>query len=254
MKKVAILLRGAVSYKSGKIKKISNPVGVENYVNFLATQKSIQKHIVNVNKDYTFDFYIHSWSYDLKNELNELYKPVNFLYEKNSDYLDLINGKVNLFKDDSFMFAQTSQALAISKVSNLFNDYVNKHNLNYEYVIFYRPDIMLWKDIDLNLYDKNKIYSNNHGDGDGDFHFILSQKNIKCFQMLFDSINIENPPIIHSFIKKSIKKTCDIDLISDDIKPGRDQEATRKLGTQKNTDFLIEYGLSPKDISSYSID
>ena len=37
---------------------------------------------------------------------------------------------------------------------------IEKQNINYDYVIIYRIDLLIWKDIVLSEYDFNKIYFN----------------------------------------------------------------------------------------------
>ena len=44
------------------------------------------RHIVQPNKNFSFDFFIHCWSTDLEKQLVELYKPVAYQFENNIQY------------------------------------------------------------------------------------------------------------------------------------------------------------------------
>ena len=83
MKKVAICLRGCISKIQDNF--INNPSQIYNsskkYINYNAVYNSIKMHIIDFNKDCSFDFFIHSWNTDLEKELIELYKPRAYEFE-----------------------------------------------------------------------------------------------------------------------------------------------------------------------------
>ena len=64
---------------------------------------------------------------------------------------------------------QISQAYAIKRGIEL----VESTNIKYDQIIIYRPDVMLWKVMDLAKYNPSKIYVNAHQQhpSGGDFHF-----------------------------------------------------------------------------------
>ena len=74
MNKVAFCLRGAVSknepfltekslYKEGK------------YVDYIKCRNSIFKYIINKNPNFEIDFFCHGWNIDLKDDIENIYKP-----------------------------------------------------------------------------------------------------------------------------------------------------------------------------------
>lgn len=247
MKKVAFLLRGGISQKtkdhSNDFFECSNK---NNYVNINCVKYAIDKHIIKPNKDYSFDFFIHSWCLDLKQELLYLYNPVDFLFEKNDLYEEILLKKI---KYDRKYLSQASQALAIKKVCEL----LEKSNQDYDKVIIYRPDLLIWKDIDLNKYKNENIYVNAHPNCEGDFHFIFSHENLKIFKTIFDSLSEDLPPMVHHYIKRHIINVFNKNnYLMDDITVAKFQEIVRKIG---NTDFMKlnieEYGITRNEILEY---
>jgi hypothetical protein len=253
MKNVAIIIRGAVSKSSGKIKKINEIYDNVDYINFQCVYNSIKKHIIDVNLEFKFDFFIHSWSFDLENKLNSIYNPKLFLYENNSFYNDLINEKLETCGKNKDLFSQVSQSLSISKSCQIFTEYSTNNKLNYEYVILYRPDVIIWKDLKLNEYEKNNIYCNSFQDMKGDFHFVFTPDKIIGFTSLFDGISINNPPIPHEFIKKHLVENCKFNLLNDNIVAGQHQEVVRKLNLLDDKNFLTNYGITLDEIKSYNM-
>jgi len=215
--KAAIVLRGAISKKNNK------------YVNYKLVRDSIYKHIVDVNKDYNFDIFIHSWNVDLQQELISLYNPVSYLFENNEDYRDIIVNKLNECNCDLSFFNQVSQSIAITNSCNVVKNFVGNNENYFNKIILYRPDVLLWKDIKLSEYSDDFIFCNAHGNNQGDFHFIFVQKYLKVFDCLFESINANNKPIPHDHIRTSIIQKYGNILFNDKIIPGLHQEVLRKL-------------------------
>jgi len=220
-RKVAILLKGAVSIKSGVIRFAVKDEN--NYVNFKLVKPSIDSYIIKPNLDIAdFDFYIHCWNTDLQQELCSLYNPVKSKFEKNAPllkpYEELGDHKMR----------QVSQALAIKRGIEL----VEQSNIKYDQIIIYRPDVLLWKEMDLKKYDPSKIYVNahqDHGGSAGDFHFVMNMENAHLFKNLVDSTDQGNPPAPHRWIKKYVLEFMKTELIMDEIIPPLHQEVLRKV-------------------------
>jgi len=74
-KRVALLLKGAMSQRHGVIRGFVKDSNV--YTNYPIIKNSIEEFIIKPNKNnFDFDFYIHCWNVDLKENLCNLYNPV----------------------------------------------------------------------------------------------------------------------------------------------------------------------------------
>lgn len=232
--KAAIGFRGGVSKTSGQI--IENICRHSDYVNIECTKRSVMKHIVEANPEYDFDFFIHCWDMRLQSELLSLYNPKKFCFERNDRYTEELKSKGGYY-------AQASHYLSMKKLCEM----IMSVNDEYDYVVLYRPDVMLWKDMILSQYDKSSITVNNWKTiavNHGDFHFVCSKHNLKSFVELYDNMR---DPIPHKLLNISeIKK--------DDIFAGVDQEVTRKLKhCNLSEETLNAYGLTQELIDSYDV-
>lgn len=240
MKKAAICLRGCVDrIKSGCYANNNNFIYDNNkeYIKLEPIYNSIKIHILENNKDFEFDFFLHCWNLEKKEEIIQLYQPKDFCFEDQRNF--------------NFNFPNEYQCYSICKSLELMNNYSKKNNIKYDKIISYRPDVLLYKDINLKLYEEEKLYANN--DKYGDFHFIMSQKNSFKFQEIINS-NIKykkNATGYHLYSLEKIKNP----LIGDEIKFGIHQEVLRKLkfssidrsGVKKET--FYKYGLTDNYIN-----
>ena len=239
-------MRGAVGKYTGDfIVKGSLYKGGE-YINYKQCYNSIVRHIIDINKDsYEIDIFQHCWNKDLENELVELYKPKVYCFEDNNIYADEISSLCRTETD----FSGISQALTIKKSLEIKEYYEHINNIQYDIVILYRYDVLLWKDINLKDYDSEKIYVNAHPDSNGDFHFIMNNQNATLFKYLYDSLKYNNPYIMHFWIKQYVNRFMGKILYMDAIQPGVDQEVFRKID-----DWSIKPGyLSIETFNSYLV-
>jgi hypothetical protein len=230
-KKVAIVLKGAVSTTSGVIRGFVKDVN--DYVNYPIVKNSIDEYIIKPNSaEYDFDFYIFCWNTDLKKNLCELYNPVKSKFEKNEPVLK----SYEHYDYDDHAMRQISQAYAIKRGIEL----VESSEINYEQIIIYRTDVMLWKEMNLKKYDPSKIYVNAHQQqpAGGDFHFVMNMKNANSFKNLVDSVET-NRPHVHRWIRNYVLNFMKEDLIMDEIIPPLHQEVLRKIIKEKN--FIGKY-------------
>lgn len=250
MKKVAFLLKGSVSKKTGRIFLPGQVNSEFEYINFYACYNSIKKHILSVNINYEFDFFIHCWNEDLKEQLESLYKPKLSLFENNDLYKKQILSKIDLSNSDISCYGQISQCLSIKNGCKLIEDYQKKSNINYDLIIIYRPDLLLWKDMILEEYDAQEINVNNYHDCIGDFHFIMNYENMLLFKNVYDNVQfLDCRP--HNIFKPYINNILKKNISMDSIRAGIDQEVIRKI---KNINFILnieEYGLTYQEIESY---
>lgn len=258
MKKAAILLIGGISKKKGQY--LQNYVNIikdskDSYVNFTSCFLSIQKCIVKANPDFNFDFFIHSWSFDLKSELDNLYKPIVSLYEDNSQYKDILNKKKR-----TGHLSTISRMLSMKKGIEL----IEKSQKDYSFIILIRPDILIWKNIELKLLDENILYVDGHHIPEkfkGDNIFIMNMKNLHQMKHIFD---YEEIPYGHNFtykfITQQMQKKPNHDFKMLDLVPPKDFEILRKIYHNSyikyktiNENILKEFNLSLEEIKQYEI-
>jgi hypothetical protein len=256
--KCAICLRGAISKITHRFMHPNELYNPGQYINYKAVYDSIIKHIINANPTIKFDFYIQCWNLDLKEELIKLYSPKNILFEDNTIYRDEIILSLQKTKRPINDFGTTSQLLAISKSIKLLQD----TGEFYDYVICFRPDVLLYKDMILDTYDNDKIYVNAHPNAVGDFHFVMNLKNAYEFSKIYDTTsynNVVTDSYLHGKIKLYVEQFMKQTLHIDEIRPGKDEEVLRKLkrainGHNLNIEDFYKYGLTKDEIDTYTLE
>lgn len=225
--RVALCLRGAVSRKNSSSHLKNNIYDLQNgYIDYTSVFRSIQEHIYKTNQNSTIDTFIHCWNEDLESELNQLYCPVKYLYENNNNYITDIESRCK----NPIEFAGLSHALSIKKVLEIKEEYEKTNNFIYDIVILYRPDVLIWKNIEFKYYlekIQDTIYVNAHPGNNGDFHFIMSSEISLKFKNLYDSSSIGNNHLQHFWIQNFITNYIKCNICMDNIVPGRDQEVAR---------------------------
>lgn len=261
--KCAICLRGAIAKIGSRFTLPGQLYDESPYVNYNATYNSIMEHIVNANPSMQFDFFIQSWNLDLQDELTILYQPKATLFEDNNTYKGQIVEALNRTNTPLSNYGSNSQLLAVNLVVNLLKDYVDKNNVFYDYVILYRPDVLLWKDMDLTTYDNNEIYANAHLGCLGDFHFVMNLKNCYEFGKIYHSTFYENNvtnATIHYKFKTYVEQFMGKTMREDSIVPGHNQEVLRKLKIMSINKHLLDinmfykYGLTNDEIDTYVVE
>lgn len=229
--RIAVCMRGAIAKKESFFKK-NSLYSDGDYVDYKKCYRSTVKHLMQPPHQY--DFFLQSWNPELEKELVALYKPVACSFEDNTRYNDEISSLC--VKEDDF--GGISQALAIKKSIALKEAYEKKHKITYDLVILYRYDVLLWKNINIEKYDREKIYVNAHEKCNGDFHFIMNNDNANQFKYLYDSIQIGNRHGSHYWIKNYVEKYMKKKLYMDDIIPGVHQEVIRKIDNHTHKGLL----------------
>ncbi len=203
-KKVAICLRGKcldsnINCKNNKFETIDYRLCID----------SIKKYIIDANKDYEFDFYLHGWVENLKDipKIIDDYKPKKYILElqKNfyKNYSHLKNYKeilqerykhidkkeLNRYNNIYFQnYFQNifSYAYSISKSMELVPEHID-----YEIIISLRYDCFIISDIQLNSLDNNTFYIDDLGISHshlfyGDFIAISKKQNMLNFKNFFN--------------------------------------------------------------------
>jgi len=255
---VAVLLKGAISKTTGRSNLPGGSDRPGNFVNYKSCYNSIIQHIVKANPSHSFDFFIHTWHPELQQELVELYSPKSYLFESNDIYTQELLNKIHSCGAPVQDFGQVSHCLSIKRVTDLLEQYVTKSETQYDRTIFYRLDVLLWKDIILEQYSQDTIYCNHCTNQNGDFHFVMNYHNALLFGNIYNSISIDNPPTPHEVMGQYILNFMHKPLEMDDILAGRDQEVIRKLGMQLSDGRLVperisQYGIYPQEILTYQL-
>jgi hypothetical protein len=250
-KRAALCIRGAVAKKSKRCDRVGEIyTDTAEYVKYSSVCRSILRHIVLANPDYDIDIFIHCWNVDLEEELVSLYNPAKHLFEDNNKYAD----DILTYCDTPSDFGGISQALSIRKVLELQEEYSATHNINYDIIVLFRPDILIWTDMILSKYDLEYLYTDGHEDNRGDIFFIMSSEHAMLFKDLYISLRYGNRHIQHAWIKHFIIRYCDIPVQGDTLIPGKHYEVLRHIYQTSlangniTYDTLQEYDILPKDI------
>lgn len=257
--KVAVLFRGGMSKKIGRL-MMPEDINIESdYINYKCAYNSFKKHIIDANPSHSFDIFIHTWHPDLENDLKDLYKPIEIKTENNLKYKSRILYSLVNSNSHISCFSIVSQALSQKLVCKMVEKHCTKNNFEYDIIILYRLDLLLIKDMILENYDLNSITCNNWAHCWGDFHFVMNYKNMLKFAKIYDEFCPSLQPIVHQYTKMYVNKYLNIPYKQDDISAGIDQEVVRKAinlieKANINYDKLLSYNISEEEILSYNVD
>jgi hypothetical protein len=225
-KRVALCMTGAVSSMHADSRGVGDVYRSKQYVDYTKCYNSIKKFIIEPNLDaYEFDVFCHCWNTDLEENISDLYSPRKKLFEDNTLYVpELLKRCPNPAE-----FSSISKALSVKKCIELKQEYEIEHNMEYDLVIVYRYDLLLWKQMPLDTYSNldGNIYVNaGTSDCNGDFHFVMNSKVSDIFKNLYDSgITCK----MHKWIKDYIVEALKLNITNDQILPGVHQEVMRKV-------------------------
>lgn len=250
-KRAALCLRGAISKKSKRCDQAGEIyTDTSDYVKYTSVYTSIMRHIVLANPDYDIDIFIHCWNVELEKDLVSLYKPAKYLFEDNNAYADEIRSHCVVPKD----FGGISQSLSIRKVLDLQKDYSDKEHINYDIIILFRPDVLIWRDMIFSKYDLDYFYTDGHENNNGDVFFVMSPEHAILFKDLYLSLKYGNKHAQHAWIKEYIIRYCNMLVRGDTLLPGKDYEVLRHIyqtslmHSHITYDTLREYDILPSDI------
>lgn len=195
--KIAILLIGAIGKTNGHY-DCNSCIDVDKlshipYIDYKKCNETFQKHVIEYNKNHHIDTYIHSWSFDIADEIISLYKPKSWSFDNNLDYKQLLDSyAINTDVTKKGKYSQLSYALSVKKVTEL----MISQNVEYDLIMYYRLDLILYENmkfseynIDKYIYNNNMIDDNNHGE----FFFIMSYGNAVKFKELLNSSKYNRP-------------------------------------------------------------
>lgn len=198
-------------------------------VDFKKGIQSIFEKVINENPSVEFDFYLHGWIYDESyiEEILEYFKPKKYILEKQKDFIndyknienysDILKERYkHLHKKNKYNYNNInfqdyfqnifSYSYSISKVIELIPD-----NIDYDYIIHLRYDVVIDKKINLNQFD-DKIYTDNLKNKQsplyyGDFIYCSTKKNTIFMKNFYNFLknNIFNNYEYKEWVKNIIK-------------------------------------------------
>jgi hypothetical protein len=241
----ALALRGGVS----KLGRDSHGAGTAYFnegraVNITIIANALRRHLFGPNGGRSrFDVFIHSWSYDLAPLMNDLYKPVDAVFENQSSPKIRSQILARLPQGDRSRpkgyspFSGVASFLSMQKVLALVRE---REDLcgRYARIILYRPDVLIWGgDMKLETYDQGRVTANQHDSiGTGDFHWVFSSETARRFRP-YDSLSL-NSELFFGYVRDYIQRevTPDVPPAVDAVKPcgrciqgGPCQEVYRKI-------------------------
>ena len=236
----ALVIKGAVGSKTGKYTTSTSSTDLNAFVDYEFCAQQIFKHIINCNKDVQFDIFIQSWSVSLEQQLIEIYKPVSTSFINDTTIAQELKNKHKGSVGSTF--AEVSMCKGWEYAVNLVRDYVINTEVQYNIVIVWRIDALLWKDIKITNYNvKDKIYCTKWKWPDwsgelnrGDFHFVMNYTNFLHYYHMYSNISNTFIPFPHSTLLNYTKKHLNIILTPDNIRPGLHSGIMRNIHSRFN--------------------
>tara|TARA_Y100000389_G_scaffold204928_1_gene260909 strand:- start:362 stop:1102 length:741 start_codon:yes stop_codon:yes gene_type:complete len=199
--KIAIVFRGGFSTTGrsgcGRERLFNSKIKLNNFKDMQPCARSVLKNIVRFNNNkIDFDFYIHSWTPQLKERFEKYYTFKNALFE---------------YQENNTKHGNTQfwQALTIQKSLSLIQD-----SNNYNLIILLRPDIIINKPVDLTeTLNSKRIYGSYTTD---DMLFVFHPSFIPIFSSIYDKLMLkELPASPHGHIKLHLSRNkCKINSLN----------------------------------------
>mmetsp|Transcript_46866 Transcript_46866/g.60235 ORF Transcript_46866/g.60235 Transcript_46866/m.60235 type:complete len:343 (-) Transcript_46866:251-1279(-) len=223
---------------------------------------SIMKHMVKANNDVEFDFFIHTWSFELETQFRALYDFKMAEFEDNRIYEPRISALYPQFK-----WSELSYTISAQSAIQLMLKYEKRNKFTYDRILLVRPDIFISKDLILNKLPRSpqKMYCNNHGKAAGDFHFVMEHNHaVRLSTVLPLQQNSSIAPHIvggHNRMNLFAAKEMDTVMSNDNqIDPGADEEVYRKVVWHLmlcnardwwRNHMAVNYGMTEEDWGKY---
>ncbi len=177
--KVALCFYGLIG---GRVTKTGNGENLDPSIAY----EYYKKHILDVNDE--VDVFIHSWSYESKDKLIELYKPKKESIEKQRDFPQATNHlkkfgglknrvklllmkllKPNEYEKkikqlENYSWRTYSRWYSTKKALDLKKEYEKENGFKYDTVMITRLDVGFFTDLDFSKYDMNYFYSSHRND------------------------------------------------------------------------------------------
>lgn len=182
--RIALALYGGISGKTSKF----NPFNQADFVNVSQTANDLWTHVISPSGG--ADTFIHSRvkSSAMQSLLLKLYRPVDYEFEGN--YHSVSSRYKELSKRTRIPEKEVSRWASIASVLSMIRNHQSKSGITYSHIYLTRPDIGIWKDIDVRKYCTEVFYFNNcfppywQYQCQADFHFVFGQILLREFSMI----------------------------------------------------------------------
>lgn len=142
-KKIAICLYGKVGSILGKCDRIQNDL-LGNEIMLDLSYLHWEKYIINANRNYKIDFYIHSWDNTIREKIVNKFKPVKYV---------IVKQKTDFKIPCQYIFRYASRYYSMKRVCNLI-----ENRDQYDYIMLSRIDISFTEPICFEKLNKNNFY------------------------------------------------------------------------------------------------
>lgn len=254
--RVAFCFFGGLGFYNNNNKYVYNPSKKSNDIIFLNSYNSFNNFFKEIEHK---DIFIHSWSVNDKKKILNYYQPKKYIIQNQINFqinLNKIKYERNIFnliknieknsEQDpielikNYIFRYKSRWYSQKKSLELMENYSEKMNISYDWVVQLRFDLVFKKFYDFNSLSSDYIYllkkNKNRGSALSDFIIISSQKKSKDFKELHDNFN-ENPIEATEALKYFLNKKNF--LFSENFLENKDVLITRVfLDLKKNLGLL----------------
>jgi len=163
--------------------------GGEKFIPIHITAASIRKHLINKNPG--IEVIMHSWMPKLERELRSEFKPVTAAFESNPGEAYFKNVSLPGCKHvpGGCPWIAVSWAYSTKRGVELMLQREIETGVRYTNVMFYRPDVLLFKDIVISniVKDSRTVYTSSWGKC-GDFHHIMARDTAIQFAQFYDVV------------------------------------------------------------------
>lgn len=143
---------------SGKVGGIAGKDGLGRYVDFAKCAETYFKHIINKNN---CDVFMHCWDTRLEKQLVNLYHPVSHKFEPQIRF----KTKSTYHRDMKDEFIIQSKWYSVREVIKLKQEYEQKNNFIYDWVMLCRYDLVFLTNFDFSILNNKYFYLSNYNDG-----------------------------------------------------------------------------------------
>ena len=177
--KVALCFYGLIGSRMGKD-------GLGENLDPTIAYRYYKEHVIDTNEE--VDVFIHSWSFEEKDRLTDLYRPKGWLIEKQASFPQSSNhpnkvstslAKLKLFiwritnkerfdlelsRIDTYAFRAYSRWYSSQKSLQLKRDYEIANGLRYDAVMITRLDVGFFRDVRFTDFDLSFFYASHRND------------------------------------------------------------------------------------------
>ena len=193
--KVAVCFYGLVG-GGNNFQKSHRWMNVEDSESFCAIgHRHYKEHIFDKNDE--IDVFVHTWSTDRQEEIQELYNPVSAVYEQQIAFPN--RPKYQHKQTDRKVWGGYSRWYSTKSVVDLKKQYEKTHNFTYDWVMLTRFDIAFMAPLQFDQYNMNNFYASGQKNKQhehmtskkyvADWWFFSNSKNIDNFAALYDEID-----------------------------------------------------------------